>query len=195
MQFEFRKGALAPANAFAGMRPRLFATAALLLVTLAGAVGYCAAQYQNNQAEIERIGGEIWNIYTATFPDAPDAKVRPENDTGGAASMALLEASQKAAEEAASRLSAATLARPPLLDIVQELADTFPADKVIVTELKIRDSRGGAQALTVQGEIMDNAGFNEALDKLKQSSVVRVDDDPVLSTREGKTSFVLQATI
>ena len=193
--FELRKGPLAPTNLFLGMRSRLVATAALLLVTLAGAAGYCAAQYKNNEAEIERIGNEIWTIYTATFPDAPDAKTRPENDIGGIASMALLEASQKAAEEAASRLSAATLARPPLLDILKELADTFPPDKVTVTELKIRDSTGGGQSLTVQGEIMDNAGFSEALGKLKQSTAFRVPDDPVLSTREGRTSFVLQAAI
>ncbi|MBM3289436.1 MAG: hypothetical protein FJY92_04725 [Candidatus Hydrogenedentes bacterium] len=193
--FELRKGPLAPVNVFAGMRSRLFATAALGLITLAGAVGYCAAQYQNNQYEIERIGADIWSIYAQTFPDSPDAKQRPEDDRGGAASMTLLEASQKAAEEEASRLSAATLERPPLLDVIKELADTFPADKVMVTELKVRDSRGGAQSLTVQGEILDDAAFNGALDKLKQSAVFKVDDDPVLSTREGKTTFVLQATI
>ena len=54
----------------------------MLLVTLAGMVGYCTAQYQNNLAEIERVGANIWIIYTETFPDAPDAKKpRPEADT------------------------------------------------------------------------------------------------------------------
>jgi hypothetical protein len=196
VSFELRKGPLAPANPLTGLRPRLLGTAATLLVTLAGVAGYCTAQYQNNGAEIERVGAGIWTIYTETFPDATDAKKpRPEGDTGGVSSMALLEAAQKEADEASTRLSAKALARPPLLDIIKELADKLPDDKVVVTNILIKEGRGGTQMLTVSGEIMDTAGFNEALEKLKLSTVLHVDDDPTLFTREGKTSFTLQATI
>ncbi|NUM56445.1 MAG: hypothetical protein HUU46_22640 [Candidatus Hydrogenedentes bacterium] len=193
--FELRKGPLAPANVFAGMRPRLLGSAAMLFVTLAGIAGYCAAQYQNNIAETERIGAEIWSIYAATFPDAEDAKERPEGDVGGQLSMELLEARQKEAEESASRLSAEMLARPPLLAIIKELADTFPSGKVVLSQIQVRDARGGSQSLVVEGEIVDTAGFNEAVDKLKQSATFKLDDDPTLATKEGKTFFRMQATI
>lgn len=193
--FELRKGPLAPPNPFTGLRARLLGTAAMLLVMLACTAGYCAAQYKNNTAEIDRIGDQIWAIYAETFPDAPEAKERPEDDAGGMASMALLEASQKHAEEASSRLSAAALSRPPLLDIIKELSDKFAGGNVVVTEIRIRDARGGAQALTVSGEIQDTPGFNAALAKLKESNVFKVEEDPVLATREGKTTFSLQATI
>ena len=193
--FELRKGPLAPQNPFAGLRGRLIGTAAMLLVTLAGAAGYCAAQYRNNTAEINRIGDDIWKLYTETFPDAPETKERPETDIGGGASMALLEASQKQAEEAGSRLSASALSRPPLLDIIKELSEKFAGGKVVLTDIRIRDARGGSQALTVSGEIQDAPGFDAALAKLKESTVLKVEDDPVLSTREGRTTFSLQATI
>ncbi len=193
--FELRKGPLAPVNPLTGLRPRILGTAAMLLITLAGAIGYCTAQYKNNVAEIDRLGGEVWNIYTQTFPDAADAKKpRPDGDTGGVNSMALLETAQKEAEEASTRLSAETLARPPLLDIIKELGAKF-SDKVVLTEIRIRDSRTGAQSLMVSGEIKDTAGFNDSLAQLKQSTVLHLDDDPVLATREGKTTFTLQATI
>lgn len=193
--FELRKGPLAPPNPFAGLRARLLQTAAMLLVTLACTAGYCAAQYKNNSAEIDRIGDEIWKIYAETFPDAPEAKERPGEDAGGVASMALLEASQKQAEEASSRLSSSALSRPPVLDIIKELSEKFADGNVVVTEIRIRDARGGAQALTVSGEIQDTPGFNAALAKLKESTVFKLEDDPVLSTKEGKTTFALQATI
>lgn len=193
--FELRKGPLAPPNPFAGLRARLLQTAAMLLVMLACTAGYCAAQYKNNMAEIERIGDEIWKIYAETFPDAPEVKERPEEDAGGVASMALLEASQKQAEEASSRLSAAALSRPPVLDIIKELSEKLAGANVIVTEIRIRDARGGTQALTVSGEIQDTPGFNAALAKMKESTVFKLEEDPVLSTKEGKTTFALQATI
>lgn len=193
--FELRKGPLAPTNVLAGMRSRLIGTAAMLLVTLAGIAGYCAAQYQNNRAEIDRIGAEIWNIYSTTFPDAPDAKERSEGDVGGTLSIAMLEAAQKEAEEAAARFSAETLARPPLIEIIKELADKFPGDKVVLSQIQVRDTRGSAQSLVVEGEIVDNAAFNEAVEKLKQSTAFKLDDDPTLATKEGKTFFRMQATM
>lgn len=194
--FELRKGPLVPSNPFKGLRARLVGTAAMFLVTLAGIAGYCAAQYRNNSAEIERIGAQIWSIYTETFPDAPDAKKpRPEGDVGGVKSMALLETAKKEAEETHTRLSAELLARPPVLNILKELAEKLPADKVVVTDLKISDARGGTQVLRVSGEILDTAAFNAALEELKKSTILHVDEDPVRATKEGKTTFSLQATI
>ncbi|MDZ4859483.1 MAG: pilus assembly protein PilM [Candidatus Hydrogenedentes bacterium] len=192
--YELRKGPLAPANPMRGLSGRLAGTAVLALVTLASAAGYCAAQYRNNRAEIEHIGNQVWTIYTETFPEHASEQ-RPDDDTGGTLSMAMLDEAYTKAVEGGTRVSAGMLTRPPFLDILHELSEKLPSDKVLITELKVLASRSDEQTLTILGEVLDSNGFNEAFENLKQSTLIHVENDPVRQTRDNKTTFAITATI
>ncbi|HRI87458.1 MAG TPA: hypothetical protein PLJ47_01685 [Candidatus Hydrogenedentes bacterium] len=192
--FELRRGSLAPKNPLRGMANRLAGTAALALVALAGAVGYCAAQYRNNMAEMESIGSQIWGIYAETFPDSETTE-RPADDLGGSLSMALLDEAYAKAMDADTQVSPETLARPPFLEILREVAEKLPDSKVRVTELKVLGRQGTEQTLTILGEVLDQNGFNEAFENLKSSTLIKVDGEPTRQTKDNRTTFAITATI
>lgn len=194
--YELLKGPLAPQNPLAAMKGKLIGTAALALITIAGAVGYTFASYRNNMAELDRIGNEIWTIYATTFPEDPAVKDgRPEGDLGGIKSMALLDAAYTSSMNAGARLSPELLARPPLLAILKEIAEKLPSDKVQITELRVRDIRGNEQALTIQGEVLDPNGFQVAFENLKQSTLLKEVEEPTRSTKDNVTTFTITAVI
>lgn len=194
--FEFRKHPMAAPSPLRGLTGKIAATVAMALVALTGFIGYAAMQYRHNNAEIERIGQEIWNLYAKSFPgDEAVAKGRPENDIGGVLSFALLEQAQKRGMTEGSRISVDMLGRPPLLTVLKEINDRLPANSVLITDVKIRDSRGSSQALTISGEIRDVQGFNTAFENLKQSSMLRIEDEPIRANKGGVTTFTIAATI
>ncbi len=109
--------------------------------------------------------------------------------------MAKREEAYSKAMEAGTQVSLETLERPPFLDILREIAEKLPSDKVMITELRVLSSRGNEQTLNIQGEVLDATGFNAAFENLKQSKLIHVDEEPTRAQKENKTTFSITATI
>lgn len=194
--FEFLKGPLAPASAVRGLVSRLAFSGALLALVLAGYIGQCVIEYRANVAETERLGQQIWDLCATTFPEAEIVKQgRPANDRGGTQTMLAMEELRNHVLSDAARVSPDLLQRPSLLAVLKDLAERLPGDSALITEIKIREGRGKSQSVTIAGEIVDVNKFNDAVASLRQSDVIRIEGDPTRSTRAGKTSFMILATI
>ena len=194
--FEFRKDELAPPGGMRGMILHAAFSAALLLVVLAGYIGYCIVDYRKNMAEVDRIGEQIWNLYAKTFPESEGVKGgRLANDVGGVQSTDMFRLEYEASAEAGSQISLDMLSRPPLLDILKELSEKLPRDKVLITDVKVQTSRGQKQLATVSGEVVDTQAFKQVFETLKQSTVLHVEDEPVRSQIAGKTKFTFSASL
>ncbi len=81
---------------------------------------------------------------------------------------------------------------PPLLDILAELGDKMPDNKVRITELKL--ARAGLQDewITIAGEVKNEAVFAEVFAGLKQSPMFRIEDDPDYRMESGKSTFMIR---
>ncbi|MCC6697628.1 MAG: hypothetical protein IT365_18510 [Candidatus Hydrogenedentes bacterium] len=196
VSFEFRKGTLASAGTARGMTLHFVFSACLLLLVLAGAVGYCVLDYRRNMEEIKRCGDEIWAIYTKTFPDAESAKERLEKtDIGGIQTAQFMEEAKNAAVSQGTTLQLDVLSRPTLLEILKEISAKLPGDKIRVTEISVPDSRSSNQAVVIKGEVNDPQALNDAFAQLKSSTILKVDEEPLRQTKRDKTAFTINAMI
>jgi hypothetical protein len=82
-----------------------------------------------------------------------------------------------------------------LLDILKELSEKLPSDKVLVTEVKVRESHGQSQAVSISGDVNDTQAFNQIFENLKKSTILRINEEPILTSLSGKTQFVIGATL
>ncbi len=197
VNFEFRKGALAPAGAMRSMALHAVFSAALLVLVVVFFGVYCMVDYRRNVAEIERCGDEIWRIYAETFPDSEIVKNgRLPTDVGGIQSIQAMEDAYKIATTRGTHIPVELLTRPNFLDILKEISQRLPGDTIEVTDINIRDNRGDTQTVTIQGEVDDGAALNKAFDDLKQSKLLQVSNDLIRQTKpNGKTTFTITATI
>lgn len=195
--FEFCKGPLAPPGTMKGMLLHAAFSASLLVLVLVGAVAYCVLDYRANVDQIKHNGEEIWKIYAETFPDSEAVKSgRLPTDLGGIQSIQYMQDAYEKAISEGTNLPVDILSRPTLLDVLREIAQKLPGDKVQVTEVKIRESRGRKQSVTIQGEVDDVGALNQAFDQLKKSTVLQVDEDFLRQSKPGgKTAFTITATI
>lgn len=194
--FEFRKDDLAVAGGMRGLVLHAAFSAALLMLVFAGYVGYCVVDYRKNMAEVDRIGNQIWDLYAQTFPESQSVKNgRLANDIGGIQTMELFRTDYDNASKAGSQISTDMLSRPPLLDVLKELSERLPKDKVLVTDLQIKPVRGQKHLATVSCELLDTQAFSQLFEGLKQSTILHIEDEPVRSNREGKTQVTFTASL
>lgn len=86
-----------------------------------------------------------------------------------------------------------TFSAPTLLEILEEIGSKMPDSKVSITELKIDRPDTLGPWIAVQGQVKDDAAFNEAFSELKKSTLFRVDDDPGLKLVGGTSTFKITA--
>lgn len=187
---EFCKGELAPPDA-----SRNIATHAVFSVCLALTVGiaylaYCYMDYRHNVAEVERIGQQVWELYAESFPNSRIVKEegRHPQDIGGYQSLQFMQQELSEADRG-EVFPVEVLHRPPLLAILKELHDKMPPGQVAITEIKIRHDRGAEQIISVAGHVLVDGAFTSIRENLKKPGVMVFDEDPLLSSRDGRTRF------
>ncbi len=191
----FRRGELAPRNVLQGVGGLAAFTLAMAAILCLSYAGYCYVDYTSNVQRIERAGEEIWRLYTEAFPDSPDAQAgRPPMDIGGVRTLALMRRDFDEHTKQSSELNTAILTRPTLLDILNEISTHLSADKILLTELRVRSSRERSQQVSIVGELTDPGAFEQELEKLRQSKVLKVTGEPTISQRQGKTTFTITAS-
>lgn len=81
----------------------------------------------------------------------------------------------------------------PLLEVLNEIAQRMPHDKVQISELRLSPpgSRGGW--LEISGSTDNAAAFNAAFESLKQSTVFKVADDTNMRLQGERTTFKVRA--
>lgn len=194
--FEFRRDDLAHAGGMRGLVLHVVFSAVLLVLVIAGYVGYCVVDYRKNMAEVQRIGDQIWDLYSKTFPESDSVKSgRLPNDLGGIQTTELFRSDYDDASKAGSQISVDMLSRPPLLDVLKELSEKLPQDKVLVTDVQIKPVRGQKHLATVSCEMLDTQAFTQIFEGLKQSKILHVEDEPVRTQRDNKTQVTFTASL
>jgi Type IV pilus assembly protein PilM len=195
--FDFLKGELAPPVVTQGLIQHVVFSSCMALVVLLSYGGYCFLDYRSNQAELEAIGDEAWELFSDAFPTSLRVKDGPpKNDPGGyQASLFMKEAADDI--QSAGPINPALFTQPPLLEILRVLSEKLPDDKAPITNIKlVPATRGGKRLrLRVQGEVKDGAAFAQAVVDLRSSELMHSVQDPRRSTKEGKETFVVDAEI
>ncbi|HOV33885.1 MAG TPA: pilus assembly protein PilM [Candidatus Hydrogenedens sp.] len=81
---------------------------------------------------------------------------------------------------------------PPLLDILNTIAEKLPSDKVNITEIRLSPPDVQSWWIRIQGTTSDSAFINQAISELKKVSYFNITDDPELSAQGSLTSFSIR---
>ena len=167
----------------------VFSAAMLALAAAAYAV-YTYFDYRQNQDEIERLGQQVWDVYAATYPNgALDS--RPSNDIGGAVSFDTMQQEAEAERLQGSALSVEFFNQPPLLEILQVLAETMPNNQMALTEFRLASGRESEIIMT--GEIRDTNAFSEVERRLNESDVLDIKGEASRTSAGGRETFIIRA--
>lgn len=193
--YEFRKGVLAPRNAGRRVMSHALFSAVLAVAIAVGYGVYCFVDYRNDQAELAQIGDEVWQLFTTAFPESEAAKNgRNPADRGGNTTMDFMSAEIEKLDTGDAETSVEVFTRPTLLDILQELSALMPKNLVTLNDLRIWESPSRSQRVTITGTVSDPARFNEVLENLKRSTILRVEEEPTLASKPGgETTFTITA--
>lgn len=192
--FNFRQGDLAQKQAWRHVLLQGIFTSVLAAVLLVSYGFFCYIDYRRNQAEIERIGAEIWDLFSKTFPTAETAKKRPSQDIGGVLTFKFMDEEFKKSAGVGRGFSPELLTRPTLLDILAEITGTLSPEKVLLTDLVVRSSNTRSQPVTLIGELKDPGAIAQEFEKLKQSKLLKVTGEPTVSSKPDKTTFTIVAS-
>lgn len=81
---------------------------------------------------------------------------------------------------------------PPLLDILNTIAEKLPSDKVNITEIKLSSPDVQSWWIRIQGTTSDSAFISQAISELKNVSYFNIVDEPELSAQGNQTSFAIR---
>jgi len=81
---------------------------------------------------------------------------------------------------------------PPLLDILNAIAEKLPSDKVNINEIRLSSPDVQSWWIRIQGTTSDSAFINQAISELKKVSYFNITDDPELSAQGNLTSFAIR---
>jgi hypothetical protein len=191
--FNFRRGALANPNAARGMLVHAGLSAALVALLLLLYGGYMYVDYRAMQREIDRAGDRVWDVFLDAFPQSEIAQQgRPPGDVAGMQTMQEMERLIDEFGGVGSGFDPDVLARPSLLEILMEITTHLSPDQVELTELRVRPGRG-SQLIVIKGEVLDSAGFMAELERLRESDMLRIEDDPLVSAKGDTTTFTITA--
>lgn len=193
---EFRQGELAPPNAARGLVQHAAFSVAIAAVALAGYAFYLFLDYRANVDEMARIQREMRQILKDTFPDSQAAKdAAPTGDVGG---VQTYEQFMNLADEASvsgRRISLDVLKRPSLLDVVAEISRRMPNSKVTIERIRYDTSQMlPAPQVTIEGRAPLDA-LNQALDDLRQSPLLVVEDQPNIDSEGALAKFTVKALL
>ncbi len=170
----FRKDDLAPRNVARGIVPHILVASCLALLLLAGVAWF----YHDARARNIAAGQEI-----QTQIDALEQEVAQLKNEGVNVSMEYF-------------------SDPSLLDILNEIAQRMPNEKAAITDIRVErpesgDSMGGDSGaqqpwITIRGKVIDDAKFGQAVDSLKQSPMMTI-DEPELKLEKNESTFKIVA--
>lgn len=167
----------------------VFSAAMLALAACAYAV-YVYFDYRQNQQEIDRLGQQVWDIYAATFPNGA-LQARPSDDIGGFVSFETMQQEAEAERRQGAALSVDFFNQPPLLEILQVLAQTMPDNQMALTEFRLASGRESEIIMT--GEIRDTTAFNEVERRLNESEILEIKGEASRTSAGGKETFIIRA--
>lgn len=174
-----------------GLAKAAVATCLAASIVIAALLALAYVDYRRDQAQLAALGEAVWNEFQATYPDA--AVERPPNDAGGATSFALMQEAAQDESGAEFGVSLDLFNTPPLLDILLEISDRLPENVAAIRDISVRPVRSG-QEITLSGEIRNSAMYNEAVQQLNQSPLIRIDSDRSRRRAQGgEETFVLVA--
>ena len=81
---------------------------------------------------------------------------------------------------------------PPLLEILNTIAEKLPSDKVNITEIKLSSPDVQSWWIRIQGTTSDSAFITQAISELKKVSYFNIVDEPELSAQGNQTSFAIR---
>ncbi len=81
---------------------------------------------------------------------------------------------------------------PPLLDILNTIAEKLPSNKVNITEIKLSPPDIQSWWIRIQGTTNDSAFITEAISELKKVEYFNIVDEPELSAQGNQTSFAIR---
>jgi hypothetical protein len=148
--------------------------------------------YRWTKKEIERLGNEVWEEYATAYPQGDLAQKRPTGDVGGVLSFDAMMKAADAEREAVAAFNVETFSRPTLLEILKVLAEHMPDATMAVTDLKITVLKNAE--ITITGEIRDSAAFQDVVDALGRSDVIRLAEPPERNSQGGRETFTIKAT-
>jgi hypothetical protein len=191
--FNFRKGVLAQEAPWRGLAAHAIFTVALVAVGLLGWFGFLLANHRYHVRQTELVSQELWELYAETFPAAA-AQGRPPQDIAGVKTMRLFQEAVEAETNRGLAVNPELLARPTLLDIIQELSEGLSSENVLITNISIRASNDWSQTVTIEGELRSpSVSLSQEIRKLRDSDLLRIASEPIQSSRDGRTVFTLTA--
>ena len=167
----------------------VFSAAMLALAAAAYAV-YIYFDYRQNQREIEQLGQEVWEAYAATFPDGV-LQSRPSDDVGGFVSFETMQQEAEAERRQGAALSVEFFNQPPLLEILEVLAQTMPDNQMALKEFRLASGR--ESEIIMQGEIRDTNAFNEVERRLNESDILEIKGEASRTSQGGRETFIIRA--
>lgn len=174
-----------------GIVKHIVATAAAIALVALGYLAYTYVGYRQNVSEAERLGQKVWEEVATTFPNSPETQARPANDLGGAESIKLMGLLDEAERNSGTVLSVGRFTRPNLLDVLAELGQTMPDDKLTINSLKITFS-GKGMATVISGDVNDTAAFTQIRDNLENSRYFQLESDPARISKDDKETFTFK---
>ena len=82
---------------------------------------------------------------------------------------------------------------PSLLDLMREFSRIMPGDKVKITRIRVMPREARGPWIRIEGTVDDAALFTEVYEKLKQSEIMRVDEQPDLRQQGELITFSVRA--
>jgi len=84
-------------------------------------------------------------------------------------------------------------ADPTLLEILREIGQKMPEDKVRIDNIEIASPGAHRGWISIEGRVGNSAVFNEVYRDLKTSELFRVEDEPEISLQGSETTFEVTA--
>lgn len=172
------------------LRRQLMNAGAVALLIFAAHIAGVFAAYRENAGEIERASEGIHEILRETYPDQADQAPSVADDNGAAGAYALLEKLIEEEMDSETDNPVSILAAPTLLDLLNELADAMPNHRAEIENITL--SRTGEPEITVTGEVRNSKRFGSALDHLRSSELLELDENQLRrSSAGGRETFVV----
>jgi len=191
--FNFMTPDLGVKPSYSGLANHLVFTGILALIGILGYSAYLYMDYRANMQEINRIGEKIWAIHEQCFENSP-IQERPEDDLGGRTTINLIEEQMLAHDSGPlSGVPVEWLAKPIFLDILLDLSQRFPGDRVKINEVSLFAGRRGQVAVKGQTGENDIDFLQQILRQIENTSDTLKDANSVIKIDGDTAEFELTA--
>lgn len=194
----FRKEEFQHPAPLRSLRSQLTFAAVLAILLIGGYGAYAYVTYSRNVAKARALGDAIWQEYAATFPEAAQEAPRNPNDTAGAQTYQRMKQERDAWYDQRGAATAEMFNKPTMLDILMELSEAMPGDKIDLQEIRVTPGRrpGDPATLTIRGEASQPSAVDDMESKLRASPLVKMRPNSLSRTSRGaKESFTVLADL